>query len=61
MNASVKEPLLRVEFGRDVLSGADDVLQFIVHELGAICERIPADLKYELAVAQKVRVTIELD
>ena len=60
-NDGAEEALLRVEFGRDVMQGADDPLQFVIHELGAICERIPADLKVLVNTAQKLRVVITLE
>ena len=50
--------LLRVEFSREQLRLTDQPLQFVVHELGAIIERMPADLALDVHTANKIIVTI---
>ncbi len=59
--ADQQEPLLRVEFGRDALRTSDRPLDFVIHELGAICERIPHDLLLSVNVANKIKVVITLE
>lgn len=61
MSDEVKEPLLRVSFDRHALNATDTPLQFVIHELAAIAERIPDDLKLSVATAQRIVVTIDLD
>lgn len=55
------EPLLRVEFGREAFATADHPLQFIVHELGAICERMPAELMLTVNTARTIKVVITVE
>jgi len=55
------EPLLRVEFRRDSLNLTDSPLQFVVHELASIIERMPEGLKLQVNTAQVIRVTIETE
>ena len=57
----IKEPLLRVSFDRSSLNITDTPLQFVLHELGAIVEKIPEDLRLEVATAQRIWVTIETE
>lgn len=52
------EPLLRVEFPREALRATDNPLQFVVHELGAIVERMPRELALQVNTARIVRVVI---
>lgn len=54
-----REPLLRVEFPREALRVADNPLDFILHELGAIIERMPPELRVDVNTARAIRVTIE--
>ena len=56
--ADIKEPLLRVEFKRDSLNLTDTPLQFVMHELGAIVEKMPDQYKLEVNTAQKITVVI---
>lgn len=56
MSDPIVEPLLVVEFKRDSLNLTDSPLQFVMHELGAIVERMPDELKLEVNTAQKIRV-----
>lgn len=55
---TIQEPLLKVEFKRDSLNLTDSPLQFVVHEVGAIVERMPDELKLEVNTAQKITVMI---
>lgn len=55
---SASSQLLRVEFLREALSCTDLPLQFIVHELGAIVERMSRDLAVDVNTANKIIVII---
>lgn len=52
------EPLLRVEFPHEALRATDNPLQFVIHELGAIVERMPRELALQVNTARIVRVII---
>lgn len=56
----IREPdqLLRAEFPRECLRATDNPLQFVVHELGAMVERMPRDLAVQVNTASKIVVTI---
>lgn len=57
----VNEPLLRCEFARDSLNLTDSPLQFVVHELASIIERMPDGLKLDVNTAQRIIVTIHTE
>jgi len=58
MSGAVPEPLLRCVWDRASLNVTDSPLQFVVHELGAIVEKAPAELKLEINTARKITVMI---
>lgn len=58
MSTALNEPLLKVEFKRDSLNLTDSPLSFVMHELGAIVERMPDQYKMEVNTANKITVVI---
>ena len=57
----MSETLLQVVFDRDALACTDTPLQFVAHEIGAIVERMPDELKLTVNTARRITVEITTD